>query len=113
MRTGKPASSWAFAALRLSSQIRSSSVSFKSCSAVISLRSGIISVSGRALSSKVRTINSRLRSVSFQCTFFNSSPSCHLRISEGEALSSVARDRNSGPTSEAFSSMAGTACDRG
>ena len=51
MRTGYPASSWAFAALRHTSQIQSSMDSCWSLRAVIPPISGMMSVSGLALSS--------------------------------------------------------------
>ena len=50
-------------------------------------------------------MTSRRRMEIFQCTFFRLSPSCHARMSEGDAVSSDARARNSGPMSEAVSAM--------
>ena len=61
----------------------------------------------------MRTIISRFLSDSFQCTFFSSSPSCHERTSEGEALSSAARLRNSGPWSMVLSAIGSTSQARG
>ena len=56
---------------------------------------------------------SRRRMDSFQCTFLRLSPSCHARTSDGEAVSSDAVARNSGPMSDARSSMGSAAFSRG
>ena len=68
----------------------------------MALRSGITSISGLPDASNTFTSTSRLRAVSFQCTRLSSSPSCHLRISTGEAVSSAARRMLSGPASTGF-----------